>query len=172
VLHSKRTAATALLAAIILGTLGVRATAEAPAGQPVDGIRCDQMEGSVFHIHQHLSILAKGKAVPIPADIGRPVAANCLYWLHTHTSDGLIHVESPAFRTFTLGQFFDIWGEPLSATNVAGTKLSKGQLRVYVDGALVKGSPRAIELTQHSDIVLEAGAPYHVPVPFNEWNGQ
>ena len=151
---------------------GAPALAATPAGTPVDGIRCDQAEGAVFHIHQHLAIFAHGKPVGVPPDVGRPLVAQCLYWLHTHTDDGIIHVESPVFRTFTLGQFFDVWGEALTRNNVAGTKVRKGDLHIFVNGAPYKGDPRRIELAQHTDIVLEAGSPYHRPQPFTDWKGQ
>jgi len=166
---------TALALALVAGVAllpALSAAADAPAPAPVDGIRCDQMEGAVFHIHQHLAIFDHGKAVLVPSDIGRPVAAGCLYWLHTHTNDGIIHVESPAFKTFTLGQLFDIWGQPLTATNVAGVKVPKGQIRVYVNGAQYKGDPRKIELAQHTDIAIEAGSPFHDPQAFSDWQGQ
>ena len=45
-------------------------------------------------------------------------ATRCYYWLHTHTNDGVIHVESPTQRLYTLGDFFDIWRQPLSARRV------------------------------------------------------
>ena len=155
-----------------LVALAPSAYAEEPSGQTVDGVHCDAMEGAVFHIHQHLTILAHGKPVTVADDIGRPVLANCFYWIHTHTPDGLIHVESPVFRTFTLGQFFDIWGQPLSATAVGPARIPKGALRVYLDGSPYTGDPRKIELTQHADITLEAGPPYKVPAPFTDWQGQ
>ena len=68
-----------------------------PAGQPVDGIRCDQMEGSVFHIHQHLALYDHGKPVAVPSDVGRPLVGGCLYWLHTHSPDGIIQYQGNAF---------------------------------------------------------------------------
>src|ERR1700738_1691323 len=108
-----------LAAAAALSCAGA-AHAAVPAGQAVDGIRCDQMEGSLMHIHQHLAIRDHGKPVRVPEDVGRPIAAQCLYWIHTHTPDGIVHIEAPAFRTFTLGNFFDVWGEPLTKTDVAG----------------------------------------------------
>jgi len=145
--------------------------ADIPEGQPVDGIRCDQMEGSVFHIHQHLAIYQDGKPVLIPSDVGRPLAAQCLYWLHTHTPDGIIHVESPTFSAFTLGQFFDIWGQPLSTTVAGPARTRKGGMRVYLDGTLYHGNPRSIELTQHAEITIEVGPPYFTPKPFEAWNG-
>lgn len=148
------------------------ASAAAASGQPINGITCDQAEGAVFHIHQHLTILVRGRPLAIPFDIGRPVVNPCLYWLHTHSADGLIHIEAPKFRSFTLGNFFDIWGEPLSATAVSSARVRRGALRVYVNGALYKGDPRKVELSQHTDITLEAGPPYAKPKPFTDWQGQ
>ena len=158
------------LVATLLPAASVRA--EMAAGQAVDGIRCDTMEGAVFHIHQHVAIFDHGKPVAIPDDIGRPVVGNCFYWIHTHTPDGLIHVESPAFKTFMLGQFFDVWGQPLSRTTVGPARVRSGQLRVFVNGSPYTGDPRKIELAQHTDITLEAGPPYRPPVAFTDWQGQ
>ena len=152
--------------------LSEAAAAAPPTGEPVDGIRCEQAEGAVFHIHQHLAIFDRGKAVAVPDDVGRPIVGQCLYWLHTHTPNGIIHVESPAFRTFTLGQFFDVWGEPLSTTVAASARTKPGGMRVYVDGRAYAGNPRKIELAQHTDIAIEVGPPYRVPDVFSDWQGQ
>lgn len=125
-----------------------------------------------MHIHPHLTILDHGKPVIIPEDVGRPIVAQCLYWLHTHTPDGIVHIESPTVKTFTLGQFMDVWGEPLTATDVAGAKLKKGEkMRVYVDGQPYTSAPRKIEFAQHLDVVILVGPPYKVPPPFTAWNG-
>ena len=43
---------------------------------------------------------------------------SCFFWLHTHTEDGVVHIESPVRRTFTLGDFFGIWQIPLSSSQV------------------------------------------------------
>jgi hypothetical protein len=162
------------VAATLLGCAALAAGASAQqAGAPaIDGIRCDQMEGAVFHIHQHLTLLDHGKPVAIPSDVGRPLLGACFYWLHTHTPDGIIHIEAPAFRTFTLGEFFDVWGQPLSATAAGPARFKKGTLRAYVDGNRYAGDPRKIELNQHADIVLEGGPPYVKPTPFTDWQGQ
>lgn len=158
-----------LLAALVLWASTVAAV---PEGEPVDGIHCDPMEGTVLHIHQHLAIYNHGKPVRIPEDVGRPLFAQCFYWLHTHTPDGIIHVESPTFRSYTLGQFFAVWGQPLSRSNVAGAKLKPGEsTTVWVDGHRYTGDPRTIELTQHLDVVIDVGPPAPKPVPFTDWNG-
>ncbi len=164
--------AAAALGMLTFAAFGSIARAEPPTGATVDGIRCEQAEGAVFHIHQHLTLLAHGKAVAIPDDVGRPLLGNCLYWVHTHTPDGIIHVESPVFRSFTLGNFVDVWGQPLSASAAGPVRMRKGTLRVYVNGAPYHGDPRKIELAQHTDITLEAGPPYHRPTPFTDWQGQ
>jgi hypothetical protein len=168
-----RSRAAFLAAAVYAATfaLSVAARAEVPTGETIDGIRCDSAEGAVFHIHQHLTILDHGRQIDVPGDIGRPVLGQCFYWLHTHDTDGIIHVESPIYRSFTLGNFFDIWGQPLSTTAVGPARIGKGQLRIYVDGSRYSGNPREIGLTLHADIVLEAGPPYSVPKPFTNWQG-
>lgn len=143
-----------------------------PTGQPVHGIRCEAMESTAFHIHQHLAIFDRGRPVGVPDDIGRPLLAGCFYWLHTHTPDGIIHVESPTFRSYSLGDFFDVWGEPLTRTNVAGAKPRRGDhVMVWVEGHPYTGDPRKIELTQHLEVTIDVGPPYAKPKPFTDWNG-
>jgi hypothetical protein len=148
------------------------ALAAVPQGQTIDGIHCDAAEQMAMHIHQHVAITDHGMPVVIPDDVGRPLGVQCFYWLHTHTPDGIIHVEAPSLRSFTLGQFFDVWGQPLTRKNVAGAKPRPGErVVVYVDGKLYTGDPRAIELTQHLDVAIRVGPPYGAPPPFSAWNG-
>jgi hypothetical protein len=143
--------------------------ASPPRGEPVHGIRCDAMEATTFHIHQHLAVFNHGKPVPVPEDVGRPLAG-CFYWLHTHTPDGIIHVEAPAAKSYTLGDFFAIWGQPLTATNVAGATLKKGEkLTVWVNGSRVTTDPAKIELANHTDITIDVGPPAPKPAPFTAW---
>jgi hypothetical protein len=165
----------AAMTAAILGTLlagASVATADSAGAPAIDGITCDRAEGSAFHIHQHLALFDHGTPVAIPSDVGRPLTGECLYWLHTHSPDGLIHIESPKIRTFKLGEFFDIWGQPLGATRAAGAKFARGQLHAFVNGRPYTGDPRKIELLEHTVVVLEAGPPYAKPPAFTQWQGQ
>jgi hypothetical protein len=147
-----------------------RDSSKAPRGEPVSGIACDAMEGQRIHIHQHLVLLDHGKPVPIPANVGQVPARNCLYWIHTHTPDGIIHIESPQSRTFTLADFFAIWGQPISRKQVASMRARKKRnLRVWVDGKLYDGDPGTIPLVAHADIVIEAGPPFLPPPKFTNW---
>lgn len=140
-------------------------------GQPVDGIEGSSREMLKVHVHAHLALFNKGQQIAIPYGIGivRPFQATNgfvsmgqgIYWLHTHDATGIIHVESPDDRTYTLGQFFDIWGQPLTANDVAGLK---GVVHAFVNGKPYSGNPRGIVLGAHTQITLEVGAPT-VPPP-------
>jgi hypothetical protein len=136
----------------------------------ISGIACDAMEGQRIHIHQHLVLLDHGQQVTIPPNVGQVPARNCLYWIHTHTPDGILHIESPQSRTFTLADFFAIWGQPLSRTRAASMRARKGTtLRVWVNGKRYRGDPRTIPLVAHADIVIEAGPPFPPPPQFTTW---
>jgi len=138
----------------------------------IAGISCDRMEGQRLHIHQHLVIFDHGKFVPIPANVGQRPASRCLYWVHTHTPDGIIHIEAPKDRAFTLGDFFQIWGQPLSKTEAATAHAAKTDvLKVWVNGKPFVGNPAAIKLEAHTEVVIEAGPPFPKPPRFTSWNG-
>lgn len=160
----------AVLVAVVSLALGalfhapVRAQSLTSGNLPIDGIRCDTMEGAVEHIHAHLQIFNRGRALEVPAQIGIMPIAGCLYWVHTHSNDGIIHIESPAMRPFTLGQFFDIWGQNLSRGQAASVRAPRGRsLRVTVNGRTWPGDPRSIVLRDHEEIVIQNGPPYGKP---------
>ncbi len=133
-------------------------------GLPIDGIQCNQSEGAVEHIHTHVQLFEHGHAVTIPANVGIPLGGTCLYWIHTHAADGIVHIESPVKRAFTLGQFFDIWGMDLSATKAASLVAPRGRrLTITVNGAIWKGNPNAIPLRDHEEIVIQNGPPFGKP---------
>ncbi|MDT4915503.1 MAG: hypothetical protein QOH89_203 [Pseudonocardiales bacterium] len=138
-------------------------------GLPVDGIECNAGEQVAYHIHTHLTVYVDGKLRPIPAGVGivEPIAqqtpdgpfdsaSECYYWLHVHAQDGVIHIESPTTTTYTLGQFFAIWNQPLTAHRVGP---SAGKLTVFVNGAAYAGNPADIPLRSHEDIQIDVGTP-------------
>ena len=101
---------------------------------------------------------------------GYAVARGCLYWVHTHTPDGIIHIEAPQARTFTLGDFFHIWGQPLGKTVAASAHAPNGStLHVWVNGKAYVGDPSSIPLNAHTDITIEAGPPFPLPKPYASW---
>ncbi|MBC7416490.1 MAG: hypothetical protein H7327_16325 [Herminiimonas sp.] len=125
--------------------------------RPVDGINCSGSEA--YHIHTHLSIVRDGQLLAIPANVGIP--AGCTYEIHTHDKTGEIHLEAPAKKRFTLGNFFAVWGQPLSRTNIAG--ITGAPVTVYVtDGSntvAYTGDIADLELTSHRLITIQIGKP-------------
>ena len=101
------------------------------------------------------SVVVKGGNVVTPA--GSFVEqGTCFYWLHTHAADGIIHIESPVHRSYTLGNFFDEWGQPLSTSQVGP---ARGHVVAIYNGQVFQGDPRNIPLTAHAQIQLEVGTP-------------
>ncbi len=143
-------------------------TPQGGLGQDVDGIPCQTQEGVVLHIHTELTLFVHGAQVQIPAFIGMAPNAEggCLYWIHTHDASGVIHVEagntsSPNGGPYTLGMFFDIWGQPLSGNQIGPFK---GPVTAFVNGQRYTGDLHAIPLRAHQLVTLEVGTPV-VPPP-------
>jgi hypothetical protein len=161
-------------------------SALAPASSPglgasVDGIACGAGEQVAFHIHARLTIFVDGKPRSVPYGVGisdpqtTPTArgpfvtsGSCFSWLHTHAADGIIHIESPVQRVYTLGNFFDIWGQPLSRTR-AGP--ARGPVTVLYNGEVWTGNPRDVPLHAHAQIQLDVGRPLVAPVHITSWGG-
>jgi len=146
-------------------------TASGGQGDPVDTIPCGS-GADAEHYHVHVSLFVNGQQQAMPLGVGidnavvvgdsLAIAGTCFYWLHAHDRTGIIHVEPAATgHTFTLGEYFDIWGEPLTSSNVAG---NQGDVTVYIDGARYLGDPRAIVLAAHQQITLEVGTRVAPPV--------
>jgi hypothetical protein len=151
------------------GAPALTGTATKASGQKVDGIGCDTSEQTLFHIHAHLTLFVNGSPRQVPAGIGIPGATGqnspqgafisngkCFYWLHTHAADGIVHIESPVHRTYTLGNFFDEWGQPLGPNQVGP---ATGHVTAIYNGKVYQGNPRDIPLNAHAQIQLEVGTP-------------
>jgi hypothetical protein len=162
---------------VIASTVGDRVyptgdTESGGQGQTVDGIPCQTTLSEDYHIHVHVSLIVDGRQLAIPVAIGiqNPVfpepavrfavGGTCVYPLHTHDETGIVHVEAAAPGDYKLGQVFDIWGQELSSTNVAG---HEGLVTVFVDGKRYTDDPRNIVFEPHMQITLEVGNPVVPP---------
>lgn len=140
-------------------------------GSPVDGLTCygprNQNElTELYHVHSHLAIYKDGVRLAVPpflGIVGNDTVANtfCIYPLHTHDSTGTIHVEPVDNNPVTLGQFFKIWGQPLTRTNVAGQTGEAVVVYLNDGGNLRKyqGDLASIELKSNRSIVIQVGTP-------------
>lgn len=149
------------LAAFLIVVLFAAAPRPIATAPPIDGVYCEGMEGAIVHIHQYLALYDRGARIVLPANIGVSSRAGCQYWLHTHTNDGLIHDEVPIWHFFTLGQFFDVWGQKLSPYRAGPLRARRGtKLKVTVDGKPFHADPRTIKLYNHTEIIIKSGPPF------------
>jgi hypothetical protein len=123
------------------------------------------VEGAVLHLHQHLDLYLDGGRVPVPAGVGIDPAVGYAP-LHTHDPSGIVHVESPTVRTYTLGEFFGVWGVRFTPGCLGGACAGGGrQLRVYVNGQAYRGDPTTLALAPHQELVVAYGTPAQLPSP-------
>lgn len=122
------------------------------------GIPMLAQEGMVEHIHAHLDVLVDGRPVQVPANIGIDRARGGISPLHTHDDTGVVHVESPARRNFSLGELFTQWGVSLSASNIGALQSADvNAVRVFVNGAQRPGNPAAVTFADQDEIALVFG---------------
>lgn len=162
-------------------------------GQTIDSMPCATTMPNTYHVHAFVGILINGRQMGLPDGIGmkNPGAdatydgipnwteyASCYYYIHTHDASGVLHIESPqsvslSTSLYTLGNAFDVWGRPLSSTQIGPYT---GTVRAYVaqvplktaqilrsDYTQYSADPRSIPLHSHTTIWLEIGPAYVTP---------
>jgi hypothetical protein len=145
-------------------------------GSPVDGIECLQNMPDDYHVHTHISIFLNGDHIALPQEIGiyriSAEQGRCFYGIHTHDGTGLAHVEFSEPGTYTLGQLFQIWGQPLSATDVGGITGLPVEVFVTDDGTTTKIEDNwgDIELQSKREITIQIGTPIE-EIPNVTWTG-
>jgi len=88
--------------------------------RPFDPFSCVENVGvrrANFHVYMNISNME------IPGDIG--IRPGCTGIIHTHSADALedgryrkVHYEGPLGHAYTVGEFFQVWGVPFSATTL------------------------------------------------------
>lgn len=177
-----------VLAIVMIGLIVYYGRPQPSTSPPtVAGIPCDHLEHSQVHYHAALQIIYNGQVTDLPANTGIQMDSSgnvtCYYWLHIHPANtNVIHIESPASQTFTVGQFFAVWNSfsqangqgprKLDATHVATFTLTADQKIVtYIDLSDGKGpqpytgDPSAIVLKNHEVITIEITPPDVNPPP-------
>jgi hypothetical protein len=168
----KRALAVVLFALVLAPVSAAASTPRWPNHTATHGNRVLQLglhplpaEGTAEHIHAHLDVFVNGKKVTVPALIGIDIPDQFITELHTHDTTGIIHIESPSIRPFTLGQFFGEWNEPLSAKRLGSVG---GAVHWWVNGRARTGDPAKLVLQAHQEIALAVGkAPRHVPASYS-----
>lgn len=146
------------------------------------GLVPERKESFVFHIHAHLDVFVNGKSTPVPAGLGIDIKAPgvksgplrgggtgyggislcgrpCISPLHTHDLSGIVHVEAPQKKDFTLGGFFAEWGLRLDSTCAGGYCRPAAEWAVFVGGKPFEGNPADIVFEDKQQIALVIGTP-------------
>jgi hypothetical protein len=137
-----------------------RGTEQLRARLRVLGIPALSRAGTKLHTHQHLDVFVEGRRVTVPGGIG--IGEDFISPLHTHDASGLVHVESPTVRSFSLAELFGVWGVRLTKQCLAGT-CDAGKLHLFVNGRPV-ADPNLALLGRHDEIVVAFGRP-PTPLP-------
>lgn len=145
--------------------------------RPVAGMTCSRRERARFGIH--LELFARRLVVLVPAGIGIApprrtrgayvLGGRCSYPAHTTEPTDVVEIERSA--RLRLGDFFELWGQPLGRARLAGFRATgAGRVLAFVDGHPWRGDPRAIPLRRHVQIVLEIGGyvPPHASYRFRK----
>ena len=130
-----------------------------PTAMAISGIECNRSEQLNYHIHSGLDVFVNGVQQQVPSNIGILSSPSCLYWLHTHSANGIIHIEAPETREFLLGQFIDVWEQTLTNSTAFFDSVSDMPVTAYVDGQRFEGDYRTIPLESLREIVLTYGTP-------------
>jgi hypothetical protein len=108
-------------------------------------------EAFAYHIHSHLDVYVNGQKVEVPGLIGIDPKGTFISPLHTHSPDGVLHIEAPAKAVITLGQFLTEWG------------VSPEGFTAYVNGVQT-ADVAGIQLQDRLEIALVFGqAPSPIP---------
>jgi hypothetical protein len=145
----RRWLACVLLAAPIPTPIGFGAKYQLAPGPPsATRLACSQVDA--HRELAHVELFANKLVLLLPKGIG--TGHGCSYAARTTQPTGVIEFD-PAARP-TLGDLFDVWGQPLSARGFAGFH---GTVSAWVGGKRWHGDVRSIPLRRHAEIVVEVG---------------
>ena len=119
---------------------------------PVTEINIGGHNNVKLHIHADLQIIIDGKEEFIPANIG--ISTGVMRPLHTHDTDGEIHIEGPCARNFRLGEFFDVWGRNFNSKCIFDKCDDLGVLKMKINGIESNEFENYI-MKDHDNILIE-----------------
>lgn len=171
ILWSAISVSSALL--IVLGLIYLQVQNLLSLPQPINGVSCDQGEQVAFHIHAHLSMYIDGKKITIPKYIGiagnPPENITCFYWLHTHSTDGIIHIEAPRKQSNeALDDFLAIWHDGFSKLGFPQELNKTTGWSIFINGKpftdqVTSPVHTEVPLNSHDIVTLEYGSPLVPP---------
>ena len=99
---------------------------------PANEMNIGSHSNIALHDHADLEIIIDGVEQEIPSDVG--VSPGVMRPVHTHDATGEIHIEGPAPRDFTVGDFFLVWDKTFNETCIFEYCTDSGELTFKVNG--------------------------------------
>ena len=108
-----------------------------------------------YHVHFLLSVYREGERVTVPANIGFE-SSGAHSSLHTHSPDGLVHMEADDPFPYELGHVFAVWGVAFGPDRL-GSDVATGEkkVHVYVNGK--PAPPGPVVLADKDNVVVAYG---------------
>ncbi len=123
--------------------IGIGPKFHPPAATRSAGVSCEKTR----RYGVHLELFARNRVIIVPAGIHH----RCM---RTRWPVGIVEMRG----RHTLGDFFRVWGQPLSKTRLVGFQTSPARpVRAYIAGRRWHGSLGRIPLRRHANVVLELG---------------
>lgn len=109
-----------------------------------------------YHAHVLLSVFREGQPVTVPAGIGFDSRGRDSS-LHTHTPDGVIHMEADDPYPYEIGQVFAAWGVAFDDQRLGGDVTTGAKkVHVYVNGQPAAAGSRLV-LKDGDNVVVAFG---------------
>jgi hypothetical protein len=144
---------------IVLGGVAVLALTLALTYLAITGPRIDYIDPSLpLAIHQHVRLVVYlgTERVVIPSGVGIDLGGERI--IHTHDESGILHIEDNKVREYSLGDFFELWGKPLSSDCLLDYCSNEThKVWVFLNGELWEGDPNKVPLLGGSEIILVYG---------------
>jgi hypothetical protein len=128
-------------------------------GEPVGRFRCTREARRRFGAH--IELFVRRRVLLVPAGVGVAKGDRCSYALRTREPTGVIEIRRGTRAS--VGDLFELWGQPLRRDRVAGFT-ARAPVLAFVGGKRWHGDVRDIPLTRHAQIVIELGG-YVPPHP-------
>ncbi len=122
----------------------------------------------IIHIANHtkLNIILNNESYTIPQGIGI-IPNECIYWLHTHDTSGIIHIESPVKTSFALDQFLDVW-KALDNSNLITLLATNNFTSPATINVLINGKQLDLNHLDYRDIKLRNNDEISLRVTMNQ----
>ncbi len=132
----KKKARVAIIAGVIIAVVIGIGAIDTISLKPTTDTQPSNGDTMLMHIHPRMYLNVDGKPYMIPQNVGIDAdmwkdhsldqyGMQGMAPMHTHTADGMIHIESKVIRNYTLGKFLDIWGLDLKDKTVSVTSFGE-----------------------------------------------